>query len=64
MLDPFLGSGTTLIACEETGRICYGVEFDPYYADAIRKRYAEHKYGEGCDWQKLTPEDKGELEEL
>lgn len=64
MLDPFLGSGTTLIACEDLGRICYGVEFDPYYADVIRKRYAEHKYGEGCDWQKLTPEDKGELEAL
>lgn len=39
VLDPFLGSGTTIIAAEETGRICYGVEIDPKYCDVIRKRY-------------------------
>ncbi len=37
--DPFLGSGTTLIAAEQTGRICYGMELDPGYCDVIRGRY-------------------------
>jgi len=39
--DPFLGSGTTLIACEQTGRTCYGMEIDPRYVDVIRQRYAD-----------------------
>jgi len=37
--DPFLGSGTTLIACEQLGRICYGMEIDPVYCDVIRQRF-------------------------
>lgn len=37
--DLFLGSGSTLIACEQTNRICYGMELDPHYVDVIRKRY-------------------------
>jgi DNA modification methylase len=37
--DPFLGSGTTLIACEQLGRICYGMEIDPVYVDVIVKRW-------------------------
>ena len=41
VLDPFLGSGSTLIACEETGRICYGVELDEKFCDVIVKRYVE-----------------------
>jgi DNA modification methylase len=40
--DPFLGSGTTLIAAEKTGRICYGMEIDPKYCDVIIKRYADY----------------------
>lgn len=43
VLDPFLGSGTTLIACEETNRICYGIELDEKFADVIVKRYIETK---------------------
>lgn len=39
VLDPFLGSGSTLIACEQTDRICYGMELDPQYVDVICKRY-------------------------
>ncbi len=39
VLDLFLGSGTTLIAAERMGRICYGMELDPRYCDLIRKRY-------------------------
>ena len=41
--DPFLGSGSVLIAAETTGRICYGLEIDPGYVDLIVER-----------WQKLT----------
>ena len=41
VLDPFLGSGSTLIACEEIGRICYGVELDEKFCDVIVKRYVE-----------------------
>jgi DNA modification methylase len=37
--DPFLGSGTTLIAAEMTERVCYGVELDPKYVDVICQRF-------------------------
>jgi DNA modification methylase len=43
ILDPFLGSGTTLIAAEQLGRKCYGMELSPAYCDVIVRR-----------WQKLT----------
>ncbi len=39
--DPFLGSGSTLIACEKTNRKCYGMELDPHYCDVIVKRWEE-----------------------
>jgi len=39
ILDPFLGSGTSLMACEKQGRICYGIELDPKYCDVIIKRW-------------------------
>lgn len=39
VLDVFLGSGTTLIACERTGRVCFGVEIDPIYADVAIERF-------------------------
>lgn len=39
--DPFLGSGTTLIAAEMTGRRCYGMEISPAYCDVIVKRWQE-----------------------
>jgi DNA modification methylase len=39
VLDPFLGSGTTVIAAERTGRICYGSELDPVYVDTIIRRW-------------------------
>ena len=41
VLDPFLGSGSTLIACQETQRICYGAELDEKFMDVIVKRYIE-----------------------
>lgn len=48
VLDPFLGSGSTLLACEQTGRICYGIELDEKFVDVIVKRYMEQK-GSGDD---------------
>lgn len=45
VLDPFLGSGSTLIACEETNRICYGIELDEKFADVIVNRYIEKMGG-------------------
>jgi adenine specific DNA methylase Mod len=39
VLDAFLGSGTTLIATERTGRTCYGLELDPLYVDTIIRRW-------------------------
>lgn len=46
VLDPFLGSGTTLLAAERTGRACRGIEIDPLYVDVAVRR-----------WQALTGED-------
>ena len=45
VLDPFLGSGSTLIACCETDRICRGIELDPKFVDCIVKRYIEWNGG-------------------
>ncbi len=42
ILDPFLGSGSTLIAAERTGRVCYGLELDPRYVDTIVRRWQQH----------------------
>ena len=42
ILDPFLGSGSTLIACEKLGRKCYGMEIDPHYCDVIIKRWEDY----------------------
>lgn len=43
VLDPFGGSGSTLMACEQTGRTCYTVELDEKYCDVIVNRYVEEK---------------------
>lgn len=40
--DAFLGSGSTLIAAEKTGRVCYGMELDPKYIDVIIKRWEDY----------------------
>ena len=49
--DPFIGSGTTLIACARTGRTCYGMEISPAYCDVIRKRWG--------DWARAAKVDPG-----
>ncbi len=59
VLDTFLGSGSTLIASQKTGRICYGMELDPKYTDVIIQRYCDYthnntiiKNGKEITWQK------------
>ena len=44
--EPFMGSGTTLIAAETTGRVCYGIELNPAYVDVAVER-----------WQQFTGKD-------
>ena len=39
VLDPFGGSGSTLIACEQLNRICYGIELEPKFVDVAVNRY-------------------------
>ena len=39
VLDPFLGSGSTLVACEQLGRRCRGLEIDPRYVDVAVRRW-------------------------
>lgn len=46
VLDSFLGSGSTLMAAEETGRVCFGVELDPIYVDVAIRRWQR---ATGCD---------------
>ena len=45
VLDSFLGSASTLIACEQLGRICYGVELEPKFVDVAVKRYIQQVGG-------------------
>lgn len=58
ILDPFLGSGSTLIAAEKTGRRCYGMEIDPHYCDVILERWAKYTgkdpvREDGVKWSEL-----------
>lgn len=63
--DCFLGSGTTLIAAEQTGRVCYGVELDPKYVDVIIRRWQQYTgkqavlEGDGRTFDALTEERAG-----
>jgi len=59
IVDSFLGSGSTLIASEKTGRICYGMELDCKYTDVIVQRYVDYtgnatikKNGQEIIWEK------------
>jgi len=56
VLDLFLGSGSTLIACEQTNRICYGMEIDEKYIDVCRRRYWKFvNNGDETGWEANTP---------
>jgi DNA modification methylase len=52
VFEPFMGSGSTLIACEMIGRLCYGLELDPKYCDVIVTRWEQFT---GRQAQLLTP---------
>lgn len=58
VIDFYLGSGSTLIACEQTDRTCYGMELSEAYLDVIRKRWAKYVYPDRWEeeWESLTPE--------
>jgi len=47
--DSFMGSGTTIIAAEQIGRVCYGMELDPVYCDVIRRRWTKWARENGKD---------------
>lgn len=49
VLDGFLGSASTLIACEQLDRICYGIELEPKFVDVAVKRYIQLKDGKTDD---------------
>ena len=67
VLDPFLGSGSTLVACLETDRVCRGIELDPKFVDVIVKRAIEWNGGRTDDvyvirgGQRLTFEEAVQL---
>ena len=60
VLDPFAGSGTTLIAAEITGRRAALIEFDPLYCDTIIRRYQAYTgkqavlAGDGSTWERVA----------
>lgn len=64
VLDPFLGSGSTLIACMETDRICRGIELDPKFVDVIVKRAIEHEGGRYDDVYVIRDGQKLKFEEV
>lgn len=55
VLEPFAGSGTTLVVAEELGLTCYACEMSPDHVDTIRRRWAEQVHGEKVVWTKKTP---------
>ena len=61
VIDPFLGSGTTLIAAERTGRVCYGMELDPRYVDLAVRRW--QAFTGGIAVQASTSRSFNEIEE-
>lgn len=55
VIDPFCGSGTTLMVAEELGLKCLASDLDPRFVDVVRKRWAEQVHGEGVKWAMKTP---------
>lgn len=64
VLDPFLGSGSTLVACEETDRVCMGIELEAKFVDVIVKRYIGLKDGNASDVYVIRDGQKLSLDEV
>lgn len=64
VLDPFLGSGSTLVACEETDRVCVGIELETKFVDVIVKRYIGLKDGNASDVYVIRDGQKLSLDEV
>ena len=64
VLDPFLGSGSTLIACEETDRVAVGIEIEEKFVDVIVKRYIAGKDGRYDDVYVIRDGQKLSFEEV
>lgn len=66
VLDPFMGSGATLMAAQKTGRIAYGIELDPKYIDVIIRRWQKETGKQavhvdtGLSWSELSATRQGE----
>lgn len=59
--DPFLGSGTTLIASDQLNRSCYGQEIDPSYCDIIVARFIKYKRSQSSATETFTVKRNGKL---
>lgn len=70
VLDCFGGSGSTLIACEKTGRDCRMMELDPRYCDVIVRRWQDwtgrkaHRDGDDLQFDELVPVYQAELQQI
>jgi len=60
ILEPFCGSGTTILAAEQSRRKCVAIELSERFCDVARQRWAEMVHGEECDWPRLTPAADGQ----
>lgn len=65
VLDPFLGSGTTVLAAEKVGRRAFGLEIDPAYVDVAVRRWQGFtradavRAGDGCTFDEIAAERTG-----
>lgn len=64
VLDGFLGSATTLIACEQINRTCYGIELEPKFVDVAVVRYLQYKNNDSSDVYVICDSEKIQYSDL
>lgn len=64
VLDGFLGSATTLIACEQINRTCYGIELEPKFVDVAVVRYLQYKNNDSSDVYVIRDSEKIQYSDL